>query len=44
VFRLITTTLGRPRITVAECINPYTSLSDKVFEKNSHRVKVNGRL
>ncbi|KAG5798512.1 hypothetical protein H9Q69_002454 [Fusarium xylarioides] len=36
--------LGRLRITIGECIAAYTSLSNKVFEKKSHRVKINGQL
>ncbi|KAH6986805.1 acyl transferase/acyl hydrolase/lysophospholipase, partial [Ilyonectria destructans] len=41
---LIAIMLGRPRMTVDECITAYTSLSDKVFEKKSHRVNANGQL
>lgn len=41
---LIAVMLGRLRMTVHECIEAYTSLSDKVFEKKSHRVKINGKL
>ncbi|KAL1893605.1 hypothetical protein Sste5346_006436 [Sporothrix stenoceras] len=41
---LIAVMLGRLRMTVDECIEAYTSLSDKVFEKKSHRVKINGKL
>ncbi|KAL6406244.1 tetratricopeptide repeat domain protein [Ilyonectria robusta] len=41
---LIAIMLGRLRMTVDECITAYTSLSDKVFEKKSHRVKINGQL
>jgi patatin-like phospholipase/acyl hydrolase len=41
---LIAVMLGRLRMTVDECIVAYTSLSDKVFEKKSHRVKINGKL
>jgi hypothetical protein len=36
--------LGRLQMTVEECITAYTSLSDKVFEKKSHRIKMNGML
>lgn len=41
---LIAIMLGRLRMTVDECITAYTSLSDRVFEKKSHRVKINGKL
>lgn len=41
---LIAIMLGRLQMTVDECIEAYTCLSDKVFEKKSHRVKINGRL
>ncbi|CAK7199271.1 hypothetical protein SEUCBS139899_001946 [Sporothrix eucalyptigena] len=41
---LIAVMLGRLRMTVGECIEAYTSLSDKVFEKKSYRVKINGKL
>ncbi|KAH6981463.1 hypothetical protein EDB80DRAFT_899547 [Ilyonectria destructans] len=41
---LIVIMLGRLRMTIDECITAYTSLSNKVFEKKSHRVKINGQL
>ncbi|KAH7146805.1 hypothetical protein B0J13DRAFT_621750 [Dactylonectria estremocensis] len=41
---LIAIMLGRLRMTVDECIAAYTALSDKVFEKKSHRVKINGQF
>ncbi|KAG4257587.1 pfs [Fusarium proliferatum] len=41
---LIAIVLGRLRMTVDECIDAYTSLSNKVFEKKSHRTKINGQL
>ncbi|CZR43873.1 uncharacterized protein FPRO_13681 [Fusarium proliferatum ET1] len=41
---LIAIMLGRLRMTVDECIAAYSSLSNKVFEKKSHRVKINGQL
>ena len=41
---LIAIMLGRLRMTVEDCIDAYTSLSDKVFEKKSHRVTVKGKL
>jgi hypothetical protein len=31
-------------MTVNDCINAYTSLSDKAFKKKSHRVAVKGKL
>ncbi|KAH7151967.1 hypothetical protein B0J13DRAFT_470560, partial [Dactylonectria estremocensis] len=41
---LIAIMLGRLRMTIDECITAYTSLSDKVFEKKSHRIKINGQF
>ncbi|KAL2195223.1 acyl transferase/acyl hydrolase/lysophospholipase [Corynascus similis CBS 632.67] len=41
---LIAIMLGRLCMTVDECIDAYTSLSDKVFEKRSHRVSITGKL
>ncbi|EXA32212.1 hypothetical protein FOVG_16583 [Fusarium oxysporum f. sp. pisi HDV247] len=41
---LIAVMLGRLRMTVDECIDAYTSLSDKVFEKKSHKVNIKGKL
>ncbi|KAH6983647.1 acyl transferase/acyl hydrolase/lysophospholipase [Ilyonectria sp. MPI-CAGE-AT-0026] len=41
---LIAIMLGRLRITVDEYITAYTSLSDEVFEKKSHRVKINSQF
>ena len=41
---LIAVMLGRLRMTVDECIAAYTMLSDKVFEKKSHRVTIKGKL
>ncbi|KAH8892820.1 hypothetical protein GQ53DRAFT_860990 [Thozetella sp. PMI_491] len=41
---LIAVMLGRLHMTVDECIEAYTSLSDKVFEKKAHRVKINGQF
>lgn len=40
---LIAIMLGRLRMTVDECIDAYTLLSDKVLDK-SHRVNINGEL
>jgi patatin-like phospholipase/acyl hydrolase len=41
---LIAIMLGRLRMTVDECIAAYTSLSDRVFEKKSHRFNFEGKL
>lgn len=41
---LIAVMLGCLQMTVDECIQAYTALSDKVFEKKAHRVKINGQL
>ena len=41
---LIAIMLGRLQMTIDECIDAYTSLSDKVFEKKSHRVGIKGKL
>jgi patatin-like phospholipase/acyl hydrolase len=41
---LIAIMLGRLGMSVDECIEAYTSLSDKVFKKTGHRVKINGNL
>ncbi|RYP34899.1 hypothetical protein DL768_011033 [Monosporascus sp. mg162] len=41
---IIAVMLGRLRMTVDECIEAYTSLSDEVFEKKSHRVNIKGKL
>jgi patatin-like phospholipase/acyl hydrolase len=41
---LIAIMLGRLRMTVDECIDAYTTLSDRVFEKKSHRVTIKGKL
>ncbi|KAK3934341.1 acyl transferase/acyl hydrolase/lysophospholipase [Diplogelasinospora grovesii] len=41
---LIAIMLGRLRMTVNECIDAYTTLSDRVFEKKSHRVDIKGKL
>jgi hypothetical protein len=42
--RLIAVMLGRLKMSVAECIAAYTSLSDDVFRKTQHRVKINGQI
>ena len=41
---LIAIMLGRLRMTVDECIDAYTALSDRIFEKKSHRVHIKGKL
>jgi predicted acylesterase/phospholipase RssA len=41
---LIAIMLGRLRMTIDECIDAYTTLSDRVFEKKSHRVTIRGKL
>jgi len=41
---IIAIMLGRLRMTVGECIEAYTALSDKVFEKKGRRFKINGKL
>jgi patatin-like phospholipase/acyl hydrolase len=41
---LIAIMLGRLRMSVNECIEAYTLLSDKIFEKKSHRININGKL
>ncbi|RYP68522.1 hypothetical protein DL771_006599 [Monosporascus sp. 5C6A] len=41
---LIAIMLGSLGMTVDECIEAYTSLSDKVFEKKSHRVNIKGKI
>jgi patatin-like phospholipase/acyl hydrolase len=41
---LIAIMLGRLQMTVDECIDAYTSLSSKVFEKKKHRVTIKGQI
>ena len=36
--------LGRLRMSVADCITAYLSLSDRVFRKTQHRVTVRGQV
>ena len=36
--------LGRLEMTVDECIDAYVSLSDKVFQKQRHRVTIKGHI
>src|ERR1043165_8361656 len=41
---LIAIMLGRLRMTIEDCIEAYNLLSDKVFEKKTHRVTIRGKL
>jgi patatin-like phospholipase/acyl hydrolase len=41
---LIAIMLGRLQMTLDECIEAYTSLSDSVFEKKAHRFTIQGKL
>ncbi|KAK3355191.1 phospholipase, patatin family protein, partial [Neurospora tetraspora] len=41
---LIAIMLGRLRMTIEDCISAYCMLADKVFEKKSHRVTLNGKV
>jgi hypothetical protein len=43
-FSLIAIMLGRLKMSVADCIAAYLSLSDRVFRKTRHRVTVKGRV
>jgi hypothetical protein len=43
-FSLIAVMLGRLRMSVADCIAAYLSLSNRVFQKTRHRVTVKGQL
>jgi hypothetical protein len=36
--------LGRLKMSVADCIKAYLSLSDRVFRKTRHRVTVKGKV
>ena len=36
--------LGRLKMSVADCIKAYLSLSDRVFRKTQHRVTVKGKV
>ena len=42
--RLIAVMLGRLRMSVADCITAYLSLSERVFRKTRHRVTVKGQI
>lgn len=41
---LIAIMLGRLQMTIDECIDAYTTLSDRVFNKTTHRVSIKGKL
>jgi patatin-like phospholipase/acyl hydrolase len=41
---LIAVMLGRLRMTVDECIDAYTTLSNRVFKKKTYRVNLKGKL
>jgi hypothetical protein len=41
---LIAIMLGRLQMTVADCITAYMELSERVFEKQRHRLKPNGQV
>jgi hypothetical protein len=41
---LIAVMLGRLRMSVADCITAYLSLSDRVFRKTRHRVTIKGQV
>jgi hypothetical protein len=41
---LIAIMLGRLRMSVADCITAYLSLSERVFRKTRHRVTVKGQV
>jgi len=36
--------LGRLKMSVADCIDAYISLSDRVFRKTRHRVTLRGKI
>ena len=36
--------LGRLKMSVADCINAYLSLSEQVLKKKRHRIKFNGKF
>jgi hypothetical protein len=42
--RLIAIMFGRLQMTVDECIDAYVSLSDRVFQKQRHRVTIKGQV
>ncbi|KAL8996607.1 MAG: hypothetical protein Q9188_006530 [Gyalolechia gomerana] len=41
---LIAIMLGRLKLSIDECIDAYLSLSDRVFQKKSHRVTIRGSI
>ena len=36
--------LGRLKMSIGECIDAYLKLSDRVFQKKSHRVTIKGNI
>lgn len=36
--------LGRLKLSIAECIDAYLSLSDRIFQKKRHRVSIQGDI
>lgn len=42
--RLIAIMLRRLKLSIDECIDAYLSLSDRVFQKKSHRVTIRGNI
>jgi hypothetical protein len=36
--------LGRLKMSIDECIDAYITLSDRFFQKNRHRVRVEGNI
>lgn len=36
--------LGRLKMSISDCIKEYVALSDKVFQKKAHRLKLNGKI
>ena len=36
--------LGCLEMDIDECISAYTTLSDQIFQKQKHRVKINGQI
>ena len=44
MHRLMAIMLGRLEMDIDECISAYTALSDRIFQKQRHRVKINGKI
>lgn len=36
--------LGQLKLSVDECIHAYLSLSERIFQKKRHRIKINGNI